>query len=150
MPSIWTLPTTASLCHSYMGPMPHAWVFRHSTHPFVPPLSPLDWTQVSVSPWGVLPLWVPPNPLCLWLLPPVWCSDYWHLVVLCVSIVWPFLRKCERPGILHSLSIACPVLIPPRATWTCWRCSIWKMIGCRQLYNGTAHTAHVLIKIFLT
>ena len=71
-----------------------------------PPLPPSACAHVSIIPWGVCLSQVPPSPLCPWISLPEFYSGSYHFPVL-VFLSGGFLRKEERPGKLHSLSVAC-------------------------------------------
>ena len=92
----WSLHLTpcACICHCY----------RASA---ITPLSLLSYTQVLVSPWGVISSRVPPR-LCVPALPFLSSPLNLGIVRSLVLLLGVFLRKGERLGRLHSLAVVRP------------------------------------------
>ena len=63
-------PLLSTLC-----PEPRGYIYHHLKCPSGPSFPPSACTKVSDIPWGVLPSWVPPYPLCFFFFLSACCSD---------------------------------------------------------------------------
>ena len=103
----------ACLRSSSLCPVPRACIWQRSPLPFPLPLPPFAYTKVPIVPWVVRPFWGPLYPLyfCLFVL--VCFSVSLHFLELCFAIGWPFTRRSENTGRLHSLAVTRPIPSPP-------------------------------------